>query len=419
MTRQMIVFLLFALSSASAAAIEDAQTVPNDSLSRACALTVYADGSFDWDYVKTNVPYVNYVRDRRDAELYVLMTIQATGAGGTEYTVTLVGQKRFAGMNDTLVWCAKPTDSFETARSEVLRTLKMGLMRYVVRTPIGGNIAITYRGAARQTDVSDPWDAWVFSLSCSPSISGSQVDERRYISGSISADRVTPRLKLGFRAYTTYSESEQELPSKTVHLIRRTNSFDALVVKSLGEHWGVGVIGEAFGQSYQNKKRYYDISPAIEYSFFPYSQSTRRELAIFAQVVYTDVIYQETTIYDKTAEKLLSYRISLPGSIKEPWGSIYSGISWQQYFRDASIYRLNISPMISFQVAKGLWFNAMVSYYRLHDRIDQPRRHLTDEEILLNLKSLASTYEYSVSVGFSYTFGSIYTNVVNPRFFGH
>ena len=60
----------------------------------------------------------------------------------------------------------------------------------------------------------------------------------------------------------------------------------------------------------------------------------------------------------------------------------------------------------------------MVSYYRLHDRIDQPRRNLTDEEILLNLKSLASTYEYSFGIGFSYTFGSIYTNVVNPRFFG-
>jgi hypothetical protein len=231
-------------------------------------------------------------------------------------------------------------------------------------------------------------------------------------------DRVTPHQKLHLRASSSYTESKQELPSKTVHLIRRSNSFDALVVKSLGDHWGVGLIGDAFGQSYQNKKRYYDISPAIEYSVFPYSQSTRRELALFGQVIYTDVTYQEMTIYDKTAERLLSYRISLPGSIQEPWGSIYSSISWQQYLHDASVYRLSVTPMISFQVAKGLWFNTMVSYSRLHDRIDQPRRHLTDEEILLNLKSLASTYEYSVSVGFSYTFGSIYTNVVNPRFFG-
>lgn len=417
-TRHIIISVLLGLIASSAAAFEDTQTVPGDSLERACVVMVYPDGMYAWDYVKTNIPYVSYVRDRMSADLYLLMTIRETGAGGCEYTMTIIGQRRFAGMNDTLVWCSRPTDSSEIVRSDIVRTLKMGLMRYVARTPIGARIAITYKGGAKPTDVRDPWDSWVFSLSCSPSISGSQVDERRYISGRVSVDRVTPHLKLHLRASSSYAESKQELPSKTVRLIRRSNSFDALVVKSLGDHWGVGLIGDAFGQSYQNKKRYYDISPAIEYSVFPYSQSTRLELALFGQVIYTDVTYQEMTIYDKTAERLLSYRISLPGSIQEPWGSIYSSISWQQYLHDASVYRLSVTPMISFQVAKGLWFNTMVSYSRLHDRIDQPRRHLTDEEILLNLKSLASTYEYSVSVGFSYTFGSIYTNVVNPRFFG-
>jgi len=346
------------------------------------------------------------------------VTTRTTGAGGTEYTITIVGQKQFAGMNDTLVFCSKPTDSYETKRSDVVRTLKMGFMRYVARTPIGARIAIAYRGAAKATDVNDRWDSWVFSLSCSPSISGSQVDEMRYLSSSVSANRVTPELKVNLRAYSYYSESRQDLPSRSVHLIRRQSSFNALVVKSLGDHWGVGGIGDALAQTYQNKKRYWDISPAVEYSIFPYSQSTRRELAVFAQVIYTDVRYQEMTIYGKTAEKLVSYRVSLPGSIVEPWGNIYSNVSWQQYSHDASIYRLTMQPGISFQVAKGLWINVNASYARYHDQIDQPRRHLTDEEILLHLKSLASTYDYSVSVGLTYTFGSIYTNVVNPRFFG-
>jgi hypothetical protein len=417
-SRGVFVSLFLVFVASSAAAFDDARPDRGDSLEGGGAVTVYPDGSFDWDYAKTEIPFVNYVRDRSSAELYVLISLRSTAAGGLEYTITIVGQRRFAGMNDTLVWCAKPTDATETVRADVVRTLEMGLMRYVARTPMGGRIAIMYRGAVKPLDVEDHWDSWVFSLSCSPSLSGSQVDERRYLSGSVSGDRVTPGLKISIRAYSTYSESRQDLPSKTLRLVRRTNSFDALCVRSVGDHWGVGLIADAFGQTYQNKKRYYDVSPAIEYSLFPYSQSTRRELAVFAQVVYTDVTYQELTIYDKTAEKLVSYRISLPGSIKEPWGTFYSSISWQQYFHDASIYRLSIAPMISFQVAKGLWINASVSYYRLHDRIDQPRRLLTDEEILLDLKSLASTYEYSASVGLTYTFGSIYTNVVNPRFFG-
>jgi hypothetical protein len=114
----------------------------------------------------------------------------------------------------------------------------------------------------------------------------------------------------------------------------------------------------------------------------------------------------------------VSCRISLPGSIREPWGTFYSSTSWRRYVHDASVYPPSIAPMISFQAAKGLRFDVMVGCHRLHDRIDQPGRRLTDEEILLNLKSLASAYEHSASVGFSHTFGSICTNAANPRFFG-
>jgi hypothetical protein len=412
------IFAFLFLVAADAAAFEGAGSVGEDAGEPRAAVKVYPDGGFDWEYVKDCIPYIDYVRDRMDAELYLLITNEVTGSGGYEYTITIIGQRQFAGMSDTLAHYAGAAEAWEVERAGVAKALKMALMRYVARTPIGEDITIAYRSAATMTAAADPWDRWVFSLSFSPNVSGSQVDESRSFSGSVSADRVTRDLKLSFRAYSSYSESEQTLPSKTVHLIRRRGSFDALAVKSVGVHWGIGLIGDGLMQSYQNKKSYYEISPAIEYSIFPYAQSTRREFAVFAQIIYTGVVYQELTIYDKIDEKLLSYRVNLPVYIKEPWGTIRSSVSWQQYFHDASIYRLSISPMISFQVAKGLWFNVMASYYRLHDRIDQPRRTLTDEEILLNLKSLASTYEYSFGVGFSYTFGSIYSNVVNPRFFG-
>ena len=41
---------------------------------------------------------------------------------------------------------------------------------------------------------------------------------------------------------------------------------------------------------------------------------------------------------------------------------------------------------------------------------------LTLEGILLSRKQLATDYEYNLRVGVRYTFGSIYSNVVNPRF---
>ncbi|UCE42062.1 MAG: hypothetical protein JSV17_03545 [Candidatus Aminicenantes bacterium] len=38
------------------------------------------------------------------------------------------------------------------------------------------------------------------------------------------------------------------------------------------------------------------------------------------------------------------------------------------------------------------------------------------EEVLLRQKQLATGYTYSMSVGLSYTFGSLKSKVVNPRF---
>jgi hypothetical protein len=43
---------------------------------------------------------------------------------------------------------------------------------------------------------------------------------------------------------------------------------------------------------------------------------------------------------------------------------------------------------------------------------------VTPEEILLRLRELQSGYEYRFSTGFTYSFGSLFNNVVNPRFGG-
>ena len=43
-------------------------------------------------------------------------------------------------------------------------------------------------------------------------------------------------------------------------------------------------------------------------------------------------------------------------------------------------------------------------------------RGVTDEEALLRLQQLETDFEYGVSLGFSFQFGSIFNNVVNNRF---
>ncbi len=60
--------------------------------------------------------------------------------------------------------------------------------------------------------------------------------------------------------------------------------------------------------------------------------------------------------------------------------------------------------------------NVRGRYERIHDQLSLPIEGVTLEEMLLTRNELASEYEYSVSLGLSYTFGSVFSSVVNPRF---
>jgi hypothetical protein len=57
-------------------------------------------------------------------------------------------------------------------------------------------------------------------------------------------------------------------------------------------------------------------------------------------------------------------------------------------------------------------------YRRIRDQLYLSLEGATDEEILLRQKQLATSYRYFTSFGISYRFGSIFNNVVNPRFGG-
>ena len=60
------------------------------------------------NYTRQEIPYVNYVRDFREAQVYVNVTTQAAGNGGNLYTYTFTGQRDFTGMNDTLTLSTSP-----------------------------------------------------------------------------------------------------------------------------------------------------------------------------------------------------------------------------------------------------------------------------------------------------------------------
>ncbi len=154
----------------------------------------------------------------------------------------------------------------------------------------------------------------------------------------------------------------------------------------------------------------------MEFNFFPYSQYTRRQLRAQYGVGVSSFRYYEETLYGKQEETLPNHELSLTLEQRERWGSIEASIEWSQYLHDLSKSRLEAMGQISLRLARGLSVAAEMNASRIRDQLSIPARGATDEEVLLRLRRLESGYEYSLSFNLTYTFGSIFSSIVNPRF---
>jgi hypothetical protein len=168
--------------------------------------------------------------------------------------------------------------------------------------------------------------------------------------------------------------------------------------------------------TFQNIRSKIDAAPAIEYDLFPYSEATKRQLRFLYRVGFSLARYREETIYDKTRQNLLQEHLEVVLEFKKKWGTISTSFEASNYLHDFRKNQLELNGEISVRVFKGLSFNMHGGGARIHDQIFLPKGGATLEEVLLQRRQLRTNYDYFLSVGFSYTFGSIFSNVVNPRF---
>ncbi len=98
-------------------------------------------------------------------ECILFQPAQNTGSGGKEYTYFFVGQNEYAGMADTLSFTATPDETDEVTRQKEVNTLKMGLMRYVAKTPLSKYMKISFTEPLTETISTDKWNSWVFRSS--------------------------------------------------------------------------------------------------------------------------------------------------------------------------------------------------------------------------------------------------------------
>jgi hypothetical protein len=378
---------------------------------------VFVDcGVCDIDYIRTEITFVNYVRDRKEADVHVLVTSLRTGGGGREYTIAFIGQNRFEGIDDTQKYFTGKTDTEDEIREGMTRALKVGLMSYVARTPISSRIKISYKEEEKPAAVKDKWDFWVFSLSGSGYLNGQESYKYRSVTGSFSASRVTPELKISLSAYARHYSEDFDYEEESIKSVNESLSLTGLITKGIDDHWSYGAFFDSGSSSYENIKFGFTLQPAVEYNLFPYSESTRRQLRFLYKIGFNTAKYREETIYDKMSDTLWNQELSVTLDLREKWGTISTTLAGSHYFHDISLYHINFFNIVNLRLFKGLNFFVFGGGSRIHDQLSLVKGELTLDEVLLRRKQLKTSYDYFFSVGLSFTFGSIYTNVVNPRF---
>jgi hypothetical protein len=413
----LVVALLLALGPDGRPAFGQAVTPDIDELKKT-AIKVFLDcDSCDLDFIKTEITFVNYVRDRLEAQVHVLITTQATGGGGREYTLTFIGQNECQDLRDVQKYFTSKTDTEDEVRRGLVKALKLGLMSYVGRTPIACRIAVDYAKPEAARAGRDRWDSWVFSLSGEAYLSGEESYQSRMGYGSFSASRVTLGSKVRLGLSVDSAKQRYVIDEDTITGTSSSWQANGLYVLSLGEHWSAGVSFDVESSLYSNVDLGLEIAPAVEYNVFPYSQSSRRQLRALYSLALNPVRYRELTAFGKLRETLLKQELSLTLDLREKFGTISVSAEGSNYLHALDQYRIDTFGIVNLRLYKGLSVYVLGGKSWYHDsQRSLLGREPTYEELLLRLRELPMTSNHFLAVGFQFQFGSIFTNVINPRF---
>lgn len=400
------------------------QVLENDSVvSPAGAPSVYIDcRRCDFDYIRTELTFVNYVRDRELADIHVFVTDENTVGGSREYQFSFIGRRAFKGTEYTLKYYIDHNATSEERRIQLTEFMKLGLTSFLLQTPLATQFKVQYNGNGSELQLAekkDPWDFWIFqiylgSVEMELESNQSEFDSR----WGFYADRVTEDWKFRIRPYFNYGRVKIETAERDEPVIssQHRHGLDSYAIKSISRHWSTGLFGTYLTYSGRNIRHEFILSPGIEYSIFPYEIATRRSITFTYQIGYGYYDYYKETIFGKTQENLFNHEFEGVVNIQQPWGSVEMGLEVSQYLHDAKRRRIEFFGQTSVRLFEGFSLNFQAQYDVVRDQLSLPKGEATLEEILLRQRELATDYNFSTSVAITYTFGSKFTNIVNTRF---
>ncbi len=406
--KTIISIMVLACMTTAAAQVSDKQS----SDMRKAAPTIFLDGySPDIDYVRTEIQFVNFVRDKFEADIHVIITELPTASGGTEYTYNFIGQRKYSAVNDTIKYYSQSTATPDEIRKGFTNALKAGILRFMIGTPYMDHITIGYDLKAMPEAPRDKWDYWTFLIAPSFRYSTNNDWEIQKNSNSriyLSANRITDASKTGVSLDANYNDDRSAMyydygpPANYYSSLFYTAGSR---VFSFGDHFSAGAFGSVSYQKYGGAAHTSNLSnqigPQIEYDVFPYYEFTRRRFYIDYSVF---VNYYRTRYFSDVSDHTnsrwhYSEELSANYIIKQPWGSFSAGIAFSNNLEKLVDNQLSWSASVYYRLIEGL--NLSLS------------ANGTRHEYVHNYQHMR--YSNTVMFGINYSFGNIYSNVVNPR----
>lgn len=387
-------------------------------------LRVFLDcpsGGCDRNYLVVNIPFVLWTQDRLDADVHALVTRLNTAAGGSEFTIALLGRAAFASRGDTLRATVPPNSTDEMRRRELARVLRIGLLPFAVRVGDSGPFSVRYDapaadGAGIGSIIRDPWNFWVYRVRANGSGAAEALSSNYNINGGLNVSRTTETWKLSFNTNEEYRANSFTLSSgEDRTFILRSSDISTRVVRSVTDHWSTGVRAIAGRSDFRNQDLYTGLEVSAEYNVFPWKDATSRQLIALVALGGRQFDYQDTTIFNRLRETRPIARAIVAGESRQQWGTIDASLRFTQFLHDPEIYNVTFNGRAQIRLTRGLSVEVRGDASKVNDQLFLRRGGASDEEVLLRQRALATNYRISGSVGLSFTFGSIYNTIVNPR----
>lgn len=388
----------------SSAAIKDAPRVFIDC--RSC----------DMSFIRQEITFVSHVRDRQLAEVQVFITDQVNGSGGHTYVLAFTGKGAYEGINNSLTFHTIQSQTGNEIRTGLKRIIQLGLASYAAHTALADQINLSFKPDTVQRKVpADRWNNWVMEVYGGGSFNKESQQSSLNVYYGLRADRVTEKWRIRNSLSFNYNNRTFLSDGQWIRSALHRNTYSGSAVKSISDHWSSGLFLGVTSSTYDNIALNCGIAPAIEYSFLPYRDAMRKEITLVYRIGYSHRNYLAPTIYEKTKETVYSQVIEAAVRISQPWGSVQVQVMGTHFLHDFKKNRLTFDGGISMRVVKGLSVNFNGRLNIVHDQINLPMGDASLEDILLQQRSLATSFQLYNAIGVSYTFGSIYNNIVNLR----